>query len=201
MKGNSKDRAIQIFAKHGGVLNTSLAISLGIHPETLYKLRDEGSIHNLSRGLYCLSGSEALYHPDLIAAAFRVPKGVVCLVSALAFHNITTQVPHTLSLAIPRGMRRPIIDYPPMEFYLFNEISFTMGVESHPIGGVEVRVFSPEKTVSDCFKFRNKIGIDVAVEALRFCRERKGSTPADFLQYARVCRVEKVMTPYLEAIY
>ncbi len=201
MKGNSKSRAVNTFTKRGGVMKTSQAISAGIHPETLYKLRDEGVIHNLSRGLYCLSNSEILYSPDLVAAALRVPDGVACLVSALAFHDITTQVPHSISFAIPRGARQPVIDYPPMEFYFFNEKSYVTGRERHDIAGVSIQVYSPEKTVVDCFKFRNKIGLDVAIEALRFCKEQKGSTPADFLKYARTCRVERVMTPYLEAIY
>ena len=130
---------METFTKHGVVLRTSQAISAGIHPETLYKLRDEGVIHNLSRGLYCLSSSEILYSPDLVAAALRVPDGVACLISALAFSDITTQVPHSISFAIPRGARQPVIDYPPMEFYSFNEKSYTMGRERHDIAGVSAR--------------------------------------------------------------
>jgi predicted transcriptional regulator of viral defense system len=201
MNGSSISRAVTVFEKQGGILKTSQAVSFGIHPETLYKLRDEGIIHNLSRGLYCLSNSDIMYNPDLVAASYRVPKGVICLTSALVFHEITTQVPSTISLAIPRGTRQPVVDYPPIEFYLFGEDSFDMGIELHAIADAKVKVYSPEKTVADCFKFRNRIGLDVAVEALRCCRERKGSTPADFLEYARACRVERVMTPYLEAIY
>jgi len=201
MNRNSINRAVAIFQNNGGVLKTSRAITLGIHPETLYKLRDEGIIHNLSRGLYCLSKSEVMYNTDLVAASCRVPKGVVCLVSALVFHEITTQVPAFISMAIPRGTRRPVVDYPPIEFFLFAEKFFGEGVEVHDVAGIPVKVYSPERAVVDCFKFRNRIGIDVAVEAMRFCREIKGSKPADFLEYARICRVEKVITPYLEAIY
>lgn len=131
----------------------------------------------------------------------RVPKGIVCLVSALSFHDITTQIPHAISLAIPRRMRQPVIDYPPMKFHRFNDTSYTAGVDLHYIENIEVKVYSPEKTVADCFKFRNKIGLDVAIEALRFCRERKKTSPAEFLKYARICRVQEIMTPYLEAIF
>jgi len=185
---------------HGGVLRTSRALQLGIHPRTLYSLRNAGALQQLSRGVYCLVGHNVLDQPDLVAAAVRVPKGVVCLISALAFHDITTQIPHCVSMAIPRRMRSPVIDYPPMRFHRFNDASFGAGIEVHAIEGVRVRVYSPEKTVVDCFKFRNKIGLGVATEALRFCRERKRSSPREFLEYARICRVQNVMTPYLEAI-
>jgi len=201
MSRSTINRAVAIFENNDGVLKTSRAVSLGIHPETLYKLRDDGIIYNLSRGLYCLSNSEVMYSTDLIAASCRVPKGVVCLVSALAFHEITTQISVAVSMAIPRGSRRPVIDYPPVDIYLFGENSYSAGVEVHNLAGIKVKVYSPEKTVVDCFKFRNRVGIDVAVEALRFCRERKKVNPKDLLGYARTCRVERVMTPYLEAIY
>jgi predicted transcriptional regulator of viral defense system len=201
MSGDTESRAIEIFEKNAGMLKTSQAISLGIHPETFYKLRDNGAITNLSRGLYCLSDSEILYNPDLIAASCRVPVGVVCLISALAFHEITTQIPGRISMAIPRETRRPVIDYPQVEFFFFGKSSFEQGVEVHQIAGFPVKIYSPEKSVADCFKFRNKIGLDVAIEALRLCCERRRSKPSDLLESARACRVEKVMTPYLEALY
>ncbi len=201
MNDDTRKRVIEIFQHHGGVLKTSQALSRGIHPRTLYELRDDGTIQSLSRGLYCLSDSKILNHPGLTAAVLRVSKGIVCLVSALSFHDITTQIPHAISLAIPRRMRQPVIDYPPMKFHRFNDTSYTAGVDLHYIENIEVKVYSPEKTVADCFKFRNKIGLDVAIEALRFCRERKKTSPAEFLKYARICRVQEIMTPYLEAIF
>jgi predicted transcriptional regulator of viral defense system len=201
MHDDRKRRAIEVFQGHGGVLKTSQVLSHGIHPRILYKLRDDGDIECLSRGLYCLSDSDILYHPDLVAAALRVPKGVVCLISALSFHGITTQIPRAVSLAIPRRMRLPVIDHPPTQCYRFSDASYAAGIESHDIQGIDVKIYSAEKTVADCFKFRNKIGLDVAVEALRLCRERKHSSPADILTHARVCRVERVMMPYLEAMF
>jgi len=200
MTTNSEMRGLEVFRMHGGVLRTSRALQLGIHPRTLYSLRNAGALHQLSRGVYCLAGHNVLDQPDLVAAALRVPKGVVCLISALAFHDITTQIPHSVSMAIPRRMRSPVIDYPPTRFHRFNDASFGAGIEVHSVEGVQVRVYSPEKTVVDCFKFRNRIGVGVATEALRFCRERKRSSPREFLEYARICRVQNVMTPYLEAM-
>ena len=201
MKNDRRERAVEIFRRHAGALRTSQALACGIHPQVLYGLRDDGILQCISRGLYCLSDSDVLYHPDLAAAALRVPRGIICLTSALFFHDITSQIPHKVSLAIPRQMRRPVIDYPPMEFYRFSDASYEVGIRNHDIEGVGFNVYSPEKTVADCFKFRNRIGLDIAVEALRFCKDRKKSTAAGFLKYARLCRVQKVMAPYLEAIF
>jgi predicted transcriptional regulator of viral defense system len=137
--------------------------------------------------------------PDLVAASLRVPRGVVCLISALSFHGITTQIPHEVSIAILRATSKPTIDYPPIRFYFYRSPYFETGVEEHSVAGTALRVYCPEKTVADCFRFRNRIGMDVAQEALRLCRERKRSSPTELLRYARICRVEKIMTPYLEA--
>lgn len=138
-------------------------------------------------------------HSDLAAVAARVPDGVVCLISALSFHELTSQIPHEIYLAIPRGKEIPRIDYPPVRVFHFSENTIAAGVETHKIAGVEVKIFTAEKTVADCFKFRNRIGLDVALEALKMCLSRNGSR-AKILEYARLCRVEKVIYPYLEAI-
>jgi predicted transcriptional regulator of viral defense system len=132
--------------------------------------------------------------------ALRVPRGVICLISALAFHDLTTQIPHEVSVAIPRGAEKPRMDHPPVRFYRFSEAAFATGVETHELDGVEVRIYSPEKTVADCFKYRNKIGLNVALEALKSWRERKGANPDVLLEMAKVCRVESVLRPYLLAI-
>lgn len=201
MKGTAKQRAMDVFKAHGGKLRTAEALSLGIHPRTLYALRDSGAIQELTRGLYCLADSDLLNQPSLVAVALLVPKGIVCLISALSFHEITTQIPHRVYVAIPHSMRPPVIAYPSTEFHRFGGASYSSGVEQHSLHDTELRVYSPEKTVADCFKFRNQIGLDVAVEALRSCIERRRSSPADILKYARVCRVEKVMAPYMEAMF
>ena len=189
-----------LFSKHGGMLRASEAIALGIHPRTLYRLRDEKRLVTVSRGLYRLSNLPELSEPDLVLTATRIPQAVICLISALAFHEITTEIPHEVSIALPRTVKKPRLDYPPLRVFWYSGEALTEGIEEHMIDGVTVKIYGPEKTVVDCFKFRNKIGLDVAIEALKLCRELRGSTPRKLLHYARICRVERVMRPYLEAL-
>jgi predicted transcriptional regulator of viral defense system len=190
-----------LFREHGGILRASEAIALGIHPRTLYRLRDENRLVAVSRGLYRLAELPEFSEPDLIPIAARIPQAVICLISALAFHEITTEIPHEISIALPRTVKRPRLDYPPLRVFWFSGEALTAGVEEHKIDGVVVNVYGPEKTVADCFKFRNKIGLDVAIEALKLCHERKGATPRKLQHFARICRVERVMRPYLEALW
>ncbi len=189
-----------VFRRHSGVLRTSRALALGIHPRTLYRLRDSGRLVVVSRGVYRLADLPEPSQPDLVVVAARVPQAVVCLISALAFHGISTQVPHEVQIAIPRGRRRPRLDHPPIRVFRLTSKAYTEGIETHSIEGVPVRIYCPEKTIADCFKFRNKIGLDVAVEALKLGRERKRVSIRSLLHYARLCRVERVMRPYLEAL-
>jgi predicted transcriptional regulator of viral defense system len=196
----SVDQAKRIFEAHGGMLRTSEALAAGIHPRTLYRLRDLGLIERISRGLYRWADLPPLANPDLVTVAARIPRGVICLVSALAYHEITSQIPHEVHVAVPREVRVPRIDWPPIRGFRFSEPSFRAGVKEHTIDGTEVKIYSPAKTVADCFKFRSTVGIDVAVEALRLTLERGKAVPADIEAFARVCRVEKVVGPYLEAM-
>ncbi|UVT18073.1 MAG: type IV toxin-antitoxin system AbiEi family antitoxin domain-containing protein (plasmid) [Nitrospira sp.] len=193
-------RAEAVFRRHRGVLRTSQALKLGIHPRILYRLRDAGRLVSVTRGVYRLAELPEPSHPDLLVVARRVPQAVICLISALSFHDLTTQIPHEVHIALPRRTRYPRLDHPPLRVFLMTGAAYAEGVETHSIEGVPLRVYGPEKTVVDCFKFRNKIGIDVAVEALRLARERKHVTPRGLLRYARLCRVERVMRPYLEAL-
>ncbi|MCP4374028.1 MAG: transcriptional regulator [Deltaproteobacteria bacterium] len=199
-KGFRFDRAVAVFKKNGGILRTSQALRAGIHPSTLYTMRDGGMLEVVSRGVFRLAGSEPLENPDLVTVATRVPSGVICLISALAFHQITTQIPHEIHVAIQRGAELPRLEYPPIKIYWFKDQAFTAGVDTHKLDGVDIQIYSPEKTLADCFKFRNKIGLDTAVEAVRFYRERKSVNVDALMRYATICRVEKVMRPYLEAI-
>ena len=193
-------RAKAMFHRHRGVLRTSQALKLGIHPRILYHLRDTGWLVAVTRGVYRLADLPEPSHPDLLVVARRVPQAVICLISALSFHGLTTQIPHEVQIALPRRTRYPRLDHPPLRVFLMAGAAYTEGIETHVIEGIPLRVYGPAKTVVDCFKFRNKIGIDVAVEALRLARERKRVTPRVLLQYARLCRVERVMRPYLEAL-
>jgi len=199
-EGSRFDRAAAVFEKHGGMLRTAQALRAGIHPDTLYSMRDSGVLEIVSRGVYRLAGSPPLGNPDLVTVAMRVPRGVICLISALAFHELTTQIPHEVHVALPRGAEEPRLDHPPIKTYRFDGEAFAKGVETHELDGVRVRIYSPEKTLADCFKFRNKIGLDTVVEAVRLYRERRKVKADDLIRYASVCRVKKVMRPYLEAI-
>ena len=138
-------------------------------------------------------------NPDLVTVALRCPKAVICLVSALAFHGITTQIPHAVSIALEKGAESPRIDYPPLSVHRFSTECLRAGVEQHDVDGVAMRVYSVEKNLADCFKFRNKIGMDIVLEALKLYRARKDLKVGDLMKYARICRVEKIMKPYVEA--
>jgi predicted transcriptional regulator of viral defense system len=196
----SFEREKRAFSRGGGLLRTSAAMRAGIHPRTLYDMRDQGVVEQLSRGLYRLAGLPALSNPDLVTVAMKVPTGVVCLISALAYHEITTQIPHEVHVALPRGTEPPRLKHPPLRVFWFTGRSFTEGIETHKVDGIRLRVYSPEKTLADCFKYRNKLGLDTVLEALRLYRSRKRPNVDDLMKFARVCRVEKVMRAYLEAL-
>jgi predicted transcriptional regulator of viral defense system len=188
-----------IFRSCGGQLRMSEAIERGISRYMLYALRDKGVIEQVSRGVYRLVELPPISNPDLVTVGLRFPNAVICLVSALAYHEITTQIPHSVSVAVPRESRQPSLDYPPLSVHRFSDLAFRAGIEEHQIDGVSVKIYSPEKTLADCFKFRNKIGMDVVLEALKLYKARKQFNLEALLKYAKVCRVEKVMHPYLEA--
>lgn len=200
MSADPTSRAIEAFRDHGGILRTREAQRLGVHPRTLYRLRDEGVVEHVSRGVYRLAAMPDLAHPDLVAVALRVPRAIVCLVSALAYHDATNEVPHEVQIALPRETRAPKIDHPPVRVFWFSGPPLTEGVQVVEIDGVSVRIYDLPKTVVDCFRFRNKLGLDVAVDALNQAVRRRGVRPADLLRYARLCRIESVILPYVEAI-
>jgi predicted transcriptional regulator of viral defense system len=154
-------------------------------------------LEQLNDGLYRLAEFSPLAAPDLVAVTRKVSAGVLCLISALAFHELTTQIPHAVYIALARGMEPPRLDYPPVRIFWFTGDAFSAGVETHMLDHVLVSVYSPEKTLADCFKYRNKLGLDVAVEALKFYRQRQQMRLDELLRFARICRVEKVMRPYV----
>jgi predicted transcriptional regulator of viral defense system len=194
------ERLRAVLRKRNGLLRMSEALREGVSRSTLYALRDAGEIEALGRGLYRLKSMPALAHPDLVTVAAKIPRGVICLVSALAYHDLTTQVPHEVHIALERGTAKPRLAYPPLRVFWFSEPAYRAGVETVVLDGSRVRVYSPEKTVVDCFKYRNKLGMDVVVEALRFWREKRARHASVLLEHARTCRVESVVRPYLEAV-
>ncbi len=194
-------KARRVFTKHRGMLRTGDAIRFGVHPRSLYALRDRGEIEQVGRGIYRLSTAPPLTSPDLVAVAIRIPRAVFCLISALAHHGLTTQVPHTVDVALPSHAQIPRIDGIPLRAFWYSEPSFSAGIEVISIDRVPVRVYSPEKTIADSFKYRNKIGLDVAIEALRTYRQRMRKPDFRTLsRFAQIDRVEKVIRPYLEAM-
>jgi len=188
-----------LFRQHGGQLRLSEALAGGFSRYQFYQLRDEGLIEPISRGFYRLADLPPIENPDLVAAATRFPSAVLCLISALDWHGITTQVPHQVHLAVERDARLPVLDYPPVAGYRFSGRAFSEGVEQANVDGIILNVYNLEKTLADCFKFRNRIGMDVVLEALELYRTRKTFRPGKLMEYARICRVANVMAPYVEA--
>ena len=194
------ERYEDIFRKHGGQLHMAEAIKLGISRYMLYSLRDRGVIRQFSRGIYRLTNLPPISDPDLVTVSLRFPNAVICLISALAYHDITTQIPHFVSVAVQRNSRLPSLDYPPIDPHRFSSEAYSAGIEEYIIDEVSVKVYSPEKTLADCFKFRNRIGMDVVLEALRLYMTRRTLNTEKLIKYAGICRVEGVMRPYLEAL-
>ncbi len=193
------DRARAVFERSGGLLRMADAIRSGIHRATLREMVEEGKLERVSRGLYQLVDAEPPY-PDLTIVAAKIPEGVICLLSALSFHELTTQISHEVYVAIDRNAKPPRIDYPPIRAFRFSGKAFTTGIETHKIGPVPLRVYSPAKSVADCFKYRNKLGLDVALEALRDCLHQRKATVDQLWEAAKACRMTQVMRPYLEAM-
>jgi predicted transcriptional regulator of viral defense system len=200
MDRTALERALTLFRQRGGSLRMSEALRLGINRTTLYAMRDRGVVEAITRGTYRLSSLGPLSDPDLVAVAARVPQGVLCLVAALSLHELTTQVPHVIDVALERGTRRPALDYPPTRFYWFSGAAFSEGIETRKLDGTAVRVYDPEKTLADCFRYRNQIGMDVVLEAMRLWRERRRKKLGTLLKYARMRHVERGMQPYLQAL-
>ena len=200
MSENVKIDPVKIFEKNDGQLRMAEAIKLGITRYSLYSLRDKGIIELISRGVYRLKKMSTLSSPDIQTVCSRTPKAVIFLISALSFHKMTTQIPHEVSFAVPVRSRAPSIDYPPVKIYHLKTEIYYSGIEEHMIDGINVKVYDAEKTLVDSFRYRNKIGLDIALEALKLYRERGRMDLIKISKYAKICRVNKIMQPYLEAV-
>ncbi len=199
-KEPTKEKQVLDLARKAKILRVQDLSEKGIHPEHLRRLYRRGQLLQLGRGIYMLPNASISANFSLAQVAKKVPRGVVCLLSALRFHDIGTQSPSEVWIALDRKSARPRIDTPSLRVMRFSDATFSSGVETHKIDGVPVRVFSAAKTVADCFKYRNKIGLDVAIEALRECRRSRKCKIDDLWKFAKVCRVANVMRPYLETI-
>ena len=199
-KSTTKQEQVLDLARKAKILRVQDLSEKGIHPEHLRRLYQRGLLVRLGRGVYMLPNASISANFSLAEVAKKVPRGIICLLSALRFHEIGTQSPFEVWIALDRKAARPRVDNPRLRVMRFSEAAFYSGVDSHKIDGVTVRLYCPAKTVADCFKYRNKIGIDVALEALRECRRRRKCNFDDLWKYAKICRVANVMRPYLEAI-
>lgn len=191
-------RVVEALEQRGHLRPSDLA-ALGIPRSTLYRMTRQGLIVRVQRGVYTLP-SAAWPPAPLADVARQVPSGHICLLSALQFHGLTTQAPFEIWVAVHPKARRPAVKWPPVRIVRFSGESLTAGVEQHDIDGASVAIYGPAKTVADCFKYRNKIGLDVAIEALRSAWRERTVTMDELWHYARICRVARVMRPYLESV-
>lgn len=199
MTQTKAEQVLQL-AKELGVLRARDLAPHGIAREYLRRLTQQGLLDHIGRGMYMLPETEVTEYHTFVEASKRVPHGIVCLLSALRFHDLTTQAPFEVWLALAPGARRPRVESLPLRIVRYSGPALTEGIEEHAIEGVVVRVYNPAKTVADCFKYRNKIGIDVALEALRETWKAHRATMDELWHYAQVCHVTNIMRPYLESL-
>ncbi|MGH7943620.1 MAG: type IV toxin-antitoxin system AbiEi family antitoxin domain-containing protein [Opitutaceae bacterium] len=201
-KGNAGTQLLKAgnYVRSLGVFRARDIVTAGYTREYLRRLVGQKQVRQIGRGLYASASFDGDHNLSLVKAAKKVPRGVVCLISALQFHRIGTQSPHQVWLALPRGTNFPSSGNLPFRFCKFSKASYSFGVEEHSLPGGTVRIYSPAKTVADCFKYRHKYGLDVAVEALREGWQEKKFTMNDLTKAAAVCRVSRVIQPYLEML-
>lgn len=192
-------RVAKLLAR-GGALRSRELVHAGVTRSEVSRLVASGRLLRIGRGLYAAPGYRPGEHQALVAVVKRAPKVLFCLLTALRLHDLTTQAPYEVWIAIGNKAHPPRLDYPPVRVVRYSADSLATGVEQHKVEGMAIRVTSVAKTVADCFKFRNKIGLEVALEALREARRSKRASADDLWRYARVNRVANVMRPYLEAV-
>lgn len=191
---------INFFKSNGGIVRFSAILKAGFHPDSLNTLEKEKRVEKIARGLYKLADYDFGEHPDLVIASLQAPRGVICLLSALSFHEATVEIPKYVDIAILKGTHAYRIKYPPVRFYRFDSKAWKAGIEEHKIEGYRIKVYNLAKTIADCFKFRNKIGMNVARESLKVAITEKDIRPNEIMQYAKICRVDSIIKPILEAM-
>ncbi|MBF0543064.1 MAG: AbiEi antitoxin N-terminal domain-containing protein [Candidatus Riflebacteria bacterium] len=196
---NQTEKILEI-ARNSGIIRAIDLKKAGVSRNYLYKLHESGLLFKISRGLYKLPKTPVTEHSIFSEIAKRIPKAVICLLSALTFHGATTQLPHEIWIALPKGAWRPHLDYPSRNVTYVSGEAYFFGVKEHKIDGVIVKIYSPAKTVADCFKFRNKVGLDVAIEALREVWRSRKATMDELFEAAKTNRMLRIMRPYLEAM-
>jgi predicted transcriptional regulator of viral defense system len=194
-----RQKQILELAMKKGIIRAEDVEAIGISRNYLYRMHKEGLLEKSAVGLYTLPEAPVTENSSLAEIAKRLPHAVVCLISALNCHGITTQISHEIWLTIPRGSWRPDVEYPPLNLTYVSGPAYSFGIQKHVINGAAVKIYSPAKTVADCFKFRNKVGLDVAIEALREAWRSRKVTMDELVEAAGIDRVSKIMRPYLEA--
>ena len=192
-------KIMRYIREHGMVRPRDIE-GIGLPREYLVRLHRQGKLNRSGRGIYTVPDANVTERHSYAEVAKRVPEAVVCLLSALAFHEITTQSPPCVWIALRKGARKPVLPSPSLRIVRLSGPSLTEGIDNHQVEGVPVRVYSAAKTVADCFKFRNKIGLDVAIEALKDCLRQKKASVNEIYRYAKLCRVSNVIRPYMEAL-
>lgn len=191
---------IERFAKDKGVFRLREAVSQGVHPEQVRRLLQKGILERVARGTYRHAHAVVTEHQTMAEACARIPTATLCLLSALRFHELTVQAPFEVWMAIAPSAHKAAVKQLPVRFVRFSGSALTEGIEQHQTASGSIRVYSVAKTVADCFKYRNKIGTDVAIEALREGRHEKRFGMDELWHYAKICRVSNVMRPYLEML-
>jgi predicted transcriptional regulator of viral defense system len=200
MTSSGVEKAYKIFKDNKGILRTAQANRLGIHAEVLARMVNEGLLVKEGKGLYRLTDLPPLTHPDFIQVGYRIPDAVICLISALNFHDLTTQIPNKVSIALPQGTKRPQIEYPPLDILWPVERIYSAGIEEYDIDGVVVKIYSKEKTVADCFRYSKKVGASIALEALKDYMRSPDYNLDLLYKYAQIDKIEKIIAPYIQAI-
>jgi predicted transcriptional regulator of viral defense system len=190
----------KIFEKHNGLMRAAEAIRLGVPEHFIYEMVQKGDLVKEARGVYRLADSDPLGNPDLVQVSMLVPKAVICLISALYFYELTTQIPHSVYVALPQNAGRPRMTYPPLEVFWVTTSLHSVGVDEHVLDGVNVKIYNREKTVADCFKFRKRIGEEIALEALKDYVNQPKMDVHKLLEYAKIDHAEKLMIPYLKSL-
>lgn len=197
---NGPDKSVlAVVARLGGTARTRDVLAADVHPRDLYAARDRGDLVEVALGVFRLAALP-LVEPDLVAVATRMPKAVLCTITALHLRGLTLEIPRAVHVALPRGVHPARMAHPPLEVYHVSGPSYAAGVEERDVDGVRVRVTTPAKSVADMFKFRSRVGLEAALDALKQTLRERAATPGEIDAMAKVCRVQAVVRPYLEAL-
>lgn len=194
------ERMYEVFKTHKGFARTKDILAAGVHTRNIKRAREKGQVIQVKRGFYRLAEIPLISNQGFVDLARAVPEGVICLLSALAYYELTTFNPSVIAMAICRGSRKPKIEYPPVEFYHFSKKQFEAGINKIKIKSHEIRIYGPEKTICDCFRYRNKLGIDITKEGLSEYLKRKDRSLEKLFEYAEICRIKPLLQTWLNAM-